>query len=82
VIVALTKKLVAMGKTERLRRLAVLGTKQLMGVSDPLEDLEVELIQLIRRTNGEIEDVLRSWESDPEMAELARKARAEMPVAL
>jgi hypothetical protein len=59
VLDAIKKKVKGYSKMDRLNRLVVLGTKQALGHSSFEEDMEIESIQLIRKANGEIDQVRR-----------------------
>ena len=53
-------------KKQRLIRLCQLLPKQLLMQTHPFEDMEIALIQEIRKLNGEHAEILREREEDKE----------------
>lgn len=60
----LIKKVGGYSKTERIKRLIEIAVKS--ENASPTEMLEHSLIQAIRETNGECDEVRKSRENDPE----------------
>ncbi len=52
---------------ERNVLLCQLATKEHFNTIMPHEILQLELIQAIRKANGEIDKVLKNWEENPEL---------------
>lgn len=57
----------AMSKKERLILLIKLLVKQNKNTIELDEIIQLEIIQTIRRANGEIDAVLKSWEENPDL---------------
>ena len=56
-----------MSSRERMGLLCKLATKEHMGTIEFHESYQLEFIQTIRRENGEIDKVLKSWKENPEL---------------
>ncbi len=61
-IANLIKKVKGYDKQKRLKRLIEIGVKHTFDKAKPHEMMELELIQLIREENGEIEEVKKMRE--------------------
>jgi hypothetical protein len=56
-----------MTSRERMVKLCELSVKQELNQILPHEIMQLELIQEIRRNNGEINKVLKNWAENPEL---------------
>lgn len=56
-----------MTSRERMIKLCELSVKKELNNILPHEIMQLELIQEIRRNNGEIDKVLKSWAENPEL---------------
>jgi len=56
-----------MTSRERMVKLCELSVKQELNQILPHEIMQLELIQEIRRNNGEIDKVLKNWAENPEL---------------
>jgi len=56
-----------MTSRERMVKLCQLSVKQELNQILPHEIMQLELIQEIRRNNGEIDKVLKNWAENPEL---------------
>ena len=56
-----------MSSMERNGLLCQLAAKDYLKTIMPHEFVQMEIIQTIRRTNGEIDRVLKNWEENPEL---------------
>lgn len=56
-----------MSTLERNSLLCKLAVKEMQGTIMPDEIIQLETIQAIRQANGEIAQVLKNWEEDPEL---------------
>lgn len=56
-----------MTQKERMIKLCELSVKEQMQTIMPHEIIQMELIQAIRKENGEIDKVLKNWEENPEL---------------
>ncbi len=56
-----------MDKKARMIKLCELSVKKELGTIMPHEAIQLEMIQAIRRENGEIDKVLKNWAENPEL---------------
>jgi len=56
-----------MTQKERMIKLCELSVKEHLQTIMPHEIIQLELIQAIRKENGEIAKVLKNWEENPEL---------------
>lgn len=65
-VVRAVRQVTEMGTRERNSLLCQLAVKDHLGILLPHEAMQLELIQEIRRNNGEIDRVLKGWAERPE----------------
>ena len=63
----LISKIFSLSARDRNSLLCKLAVKENLNNIDPIEQMQLELIQFIRKQNGEIDKVLKAWKDNPEI---------------